>query len=78
MDMDCYRHTSERLCCCSSLVEHVIGNDGVGSSILLSSTIFFNKLVDFLILLENLVSAQCPQKPWWVYYGGQKGDDAGY
>lgn len=28
------------MCCCSSVVEHVIGNDGVRSSILLSSTIF--------------------------------------
>ncbi len=30
---------AEKVRCCSSVVEHVIGNDGVGSSILLSSTI---------------------------------------
>lgn len=43
---------------CSSVVEHVIGNDGVASPILASGTIFEESayIADFLFLNKHLLS----------------------
>lgn len=38
---------------CSSVVEHVIGNDGVASPILASGTIFENAPFEVFFLYEN-------------------------
>lgn len=45
---------------CSSVVEHVIGNDGVASPILASGTIFDNAPFEVLFLLYKLSFAASP------------------
>ncbi len=48
------------MCRCSSVVEHVIGNDGVVSSILISGTTRFARA--FGAILQNAVSAVALQE----------------
>lgn len=56
---------------CSSVVEHVIGNDGVASPILASGTIFRNAPFEVLFCYKNQASQPVRFYEFWKYQFGK-------